>query len=105
MASVLKVLAANGAQEAVTQMPPPVLREVGAPQKKQSRNLIYHQLKSLKGIPFSRPHLARLEETGEFPRRVQISAARIGWREDEVDEWLQSKADARSLKKKRSKRT
>ena len=67
----------------------------GVATKKQSRILTYPELKSLKGINFCRQHLDRLEKAGKFPRRIQISPARIGWLESEVDAWLQSKAEAR----------
>jgi prophage regulatory protein len=48
-----------------------------------------------RGIPFSRTHLARLERDGRFPRRVRISARRIGWLSDELDEFLQARAAER----------
>ena len=94
MAAVLKVLAANGATQTHTPLP----RDL-TPKKKQSRILTYAELKTLKGITYSRQHLKRLEDAGKFPRRINPSPGRMGWLEDEVDEWLQSKADARALKK------
>jgi prophage regulatory protein len=33
----------------------------------------------------------RMERAGEFPRRVQISEQAVGWFEDEVDAWLDSR--------------
>ncbi|MCC6713901.1 MAG: AlpA family phage regulatory protein [Gammaproteobacteria bacterium] len=39
----------------------------------------------------SDPQIWRLENRGEFPRRVRISANLIGWLEHEVDEWLRSR--------------
>ncbi len=59
------------------------------------RILTFPELRSRKGITYCRQSLSRLERDGKFPRRVQISAGRVGWIEAEVDEWLQSKADAR----------
>jgi hypothetical protein len=38
--------------------------------------LRYPDLKAVKGITFSRSHLARLEEAGVFPKRVRIGANR-----------------------------
>lgn len=35
-----------------------------------------------------RTTLWRLERRGEFPRRRQVLANVVGWREEEVDEWI-----------------
>jgi len=92
MASVLKVLSANGA----TQTHTPLTRDLtGVAPNKQSRILTYPELKSLKGIGYCRVQLHRLEDAGEFPSRIPISAGRIDWYEHEIDAWLESKADAR----------
>jgi prophage regulatory protein len=48
-----------------------------------------------KGIPYSRVQIWRLEKRGDFPRRVQIGAARHGWAEHEVDAWISSRIAAR----------
>jgi predicted DNA-binding transcriptional regulator AlpA len=45
----------------------------------------FAELKSVKGIPFTRRHIARLEDNGEFPVRVKIGRHRIGWVESEID--------------------
>jgi prophage regulatory protein len=71
--------------------------ELDVPRKKQSRILSYRELKSVKGLNYSRPTLARWEEKGEFPQRIQISPGRIGWYEHEVDEHVAEKAEARHL--------
>jgi prophage regulatory protein len=52
------------------------------------RLLTFSQLKSEKGIRYVRDHLRRKCDDGSFPKPVQISAARIGWVEAEVDYWL-----------------
>ncbi|WP_143870694.1 helix-turn-helix transcriptional regulator [Catenovulum sediminis] len=39
----------------------------------------------------SRSTLWRLETRGEFPRRVALSTARVGWRYHEVIDWLNSR--------------
>jgi prophage regulatory protein len=49
------------------------------------RLLTFPELKPLKGIPYTRQHLARLEKAGKFPARVQIGANRVGWLESEID--------------------
>jgi prophage regulatory protein len=39
-------------------------------------------------VPVSRTTLWRMERAGDFPKRIQISANRIGWLEADVDAWL-----------------
>ena len=95
-AAVPELLAKSGAEQVAPQKHSPLPRDLsGVATKKQSRILTYPELKLRKGIPYSRQHLERLEKAGEFPRRIQISAGRIGWYEHEIDEWLRKKADAR----------
>jgi prophage regulatory protein len=53
-----------------------------------SRTLIpYRDLKA-KGIGYSKSHLWRLERTGQFPKRVPISASRYAYVESEVDAYI-----------------
>ena len=94
MAALLKVLAENGAEEVAPNSHKPSPQSVT---KKQSRWLTYNEVKTLKGISYSRVHLKRLEDAGKFPKRIKIGA-RIYWYEHEVDEWKLSKANARSIK-------
>jgi len=37
----------------------------------------------------------RLELDGDFPRRVPLSAARVGWLEEEIDQWIAERAAER----------
>jgi len=39
----------------------------------------------------SRVTLWRLERGDQFPKRVNLTPARVGWPEDEVEEWLESR--------------
>lgn len=48
-------------------------------------------------VVFSQQHIYRLEDRGEFPKRVHLGKARIGWREIEIIAWMQAKIDARNL--------
>jgi len=57
--------------------------------------LRFDDLKAVKGITFSRSHLARLEEDGVFPKRVRVGANTIAWLESEVDAFIASKIAAR----------
>jgi prophage regulatory protein len=57
------------------------------------RLVSYRELK-LRGIPYSRSHLRRLEATGQFPRHVTLGeglGALIAWSEQEVDNWVAKK--------------
>ena len=39
-------------------------------------------------IPYSRAHLYRLEDQGEFPKRRRIGPNRVAWIRTEVEQWL-----------------
>jgi len=39
----------------------------------------------------SYPTIWRLESAGQFPKRVQLSPRRVGWFEDEIEAWLESR--------------
>lgn len=43
----------------------------------------------------SRSTLWRLERRGDFPKRMKLSVASVGWPEREVLDWVQRRADAR----------
>lgn len=52
--------------------------------KKQVRELIL----------YSPAHIDRLEQAGQFPKRVRLSphrTGRVGWLEDEILAWIDSK--------------
>jgi len=51
------------------------------------------QVKEL--VLYSTQHIARLEKAGTFPQRIQLGPNRVGWVENEVLEWLQSRLDER----------
>ena len=51
------------------------------------------QVKEL--VVYSPQHNVRLKAAGQFPKRVQLGANRVGWVEEEVLEWLQERTDAR----------
>jgi predicted DNA-binding transcriptional regulator AlpA len=56
--------------------------------------LRYHQLAD-EGVPFSRQHLGVLEERGEFPKRIRLSANTIAWDRAEVRAWRTSRTRSR----------
>jgi prophage regulatory protein len=60
------------------------------------RLLSKKQLKEL--VLYSSAHVQRLENAGQFPKRVRLGngpRARVGWVEQEVLDWLQARIDAR----------
>jgi prophage regulatory protein len=55
------------------------------------RFLRFPELKSEKGIPYSRMHIDRLEKADNFPKRVRLSSMTVAWVEEEVDAHLAAK--------------
>ena len=39
----------------------------------------------------SRVTIWRMERAGKFPQRINISPNRVGWREDDINEWIESR--------------
>jgi prophage regulatory protein len=54
----------------------------------------YRDLKA-KGVPYSKPHLWRLERAGKFPKRVPIGPSRYGYVESEIDAYVAALIAAR----------
>jgi len=46
-------------------------------------------------VPYSLVHIRRLEDQGNFPKKVHLGANKVGWVRTEVDAWMQSRIDAR----------
>ncbi len=44
----------------------------------------------------SRATIYKMVRDGDFPRQVQIGANKVAWLRSEVDDWIQSRADARA---------
>ena len=42
-------------------------------------------------IPYSTVHVWRLEQKGEFPRRIHLGSNRVAWLEPEILEWIERK--------------
>lgn len=51
------------------------------------RLILYSKLKEI--IPFSRSTVWRLEKTGKFPKRRQVSPGRVGWLASEIESYLE----------------
>jgi prophage regulatory protein len=53
--------------------------------------LIPYDRLATKSIPYSKPHLWRLEKAGKFPRRVPLGAGRFAYVEAEIDAYIEQK--------------
>ena len=42
-------------------------------------------------VGYSAMHISRLEKAGVFPRHIQLGPNRVGWIEDEIDQWIKAK--------------
>ena len=54
------------------------------------------ELKTVYGVPYSFAHIARLEVTGQFPKRVRLGACRVAWLSEEVQNWIDERVANRS---------
>ena len=63
------------------------------------RLVSFGELKTLKGIGYSRVHLNRLVQAGAFPAPIPVGGNRVGWDEEEVDGWLEAKKAKRDGKR------
>ena len=52
-----------------------------------------HELLTL--VPYSFSQITRLEGAGEFPRRIVLSAGRVGWSLREVMTWIDARKASR----------
>jgi prophage regulatory protein len=66
--------------------------------KKTGRRLLDYKALRERGIPWTRIHIGRLEEAGEFPLHINVGKSSIAWFEDEVDDFLEAKAVERDTK-------
>ena len=42
-------------------------------------------------VLYSPQHIARMEKAGLFPTRIKLGPNRVGWKEQEVLDWLEEK--------------
>ena len=45
----------------------------------------------------SRVTLWRMERAGKFPQRISISPNRVGWRDDDINNWIDSRPQVNSI--------
>jgi prophage regulatory protein len=57
------------------------------------RLLRYSELRAA-GIGYSRQHLKRLEDAGQFPKRIKLSDKMVVWRARLVQRWLEGREGA-----------
>jgi prophage regulatory protein len=56
--------------------------------------LSFNELRPVKGVPYTREHLARKVKAGEFPAPIVLGCddkgnpKKIAWLESEVDAWI-----------------
>ena len=70
-----------------------------ATSRKTGRLLLDYQALKVRGIPWSRVHLGRLEAARKFPLHVDVGENSVAWFEDEIDDFLEAKAAARDQRK------
>jgi prophage regulatory protein len=81
-----------------TRQPQTKVRDLkSAPEKVRRKLVTFDELKETYGIPYGRKQLARLEAAGDFPKRVPISNARIGWIESEIEGYLEQRISKRAV--------
>lgn len=57
------------------------------------RMLSKKQLRDI--VLYSPAHIDRLENAGQFPKRVRLGKNRVGWVAQEVYDWLRSRINKR----------
>jgi prophage regulatory protein len=65
-------------------------RPAAAESEVNMKLLEYRDLRE-RGIRYSRPHLWRLWNAGQFPKPIKVSASRNAWLESEIDGWIEQR--------------
>jgi prophage regulatory protein len=60
-----------------------------------SKILSPHELRTLKGIRFSRMHIWRLTKAGKFPAPIKLGDGTNGFLEAEIDAWIDTRVAER----------
>lgn len=71
----------------------PAMNTDASPANPSVRALRFPELKSEKGIPYSRVHIDRLEKQRKFPSRFYLGPNSVAWNEAEIDRWLEARMD------------
>ena len=76
--------------EYLTRQIVPVPQEkINLPNGGEDRIINIEEVRKL--VNLSRSTIWRKEQTGEFPRRVSLTSSRVGWRYQEVIDWIRNK--------------
>jgi len=49
-------------------------------------------------VLYSFAHIARLETAGRFPQRVPLGPGRVGYVEEEIDDWIRTRIAERDAR-------
>ena len=49
-------------------------------------------------VLYSLAHIARLEAAGLFPKRVQLGPGRVGYVDEEIEDWIKSRVAERDAR-------
>jgi prophage regulatory protein len=58
---------------------------------------ILRKLAVIEKVGLSGPTIWRREQKGDFPKRISLGGASVGWLQSEVDQWVRQKAENRPL--------
>lgn len=67
-------------------------------QREQTKPLIVSRSELLAMVGLSYPTIFRMMRAGRFPRPLQLSAKRVGWKYSEVEAYLQARTEERDAK-------
>lgn len=67
----------------------------------ETKILRRRDVQSCTGLPLS--SLYGLIQRGEFPAPIKLSARRVGWRSDEVDQWIAKRTAERDAQPRRKR--
>jgi prophage regulatory protein len=48
-------------------------------------------------VPYSDMHVWRLEQAGQFPKRIKLGPNRVGWSLQEVLDWIEARKAERNV--------
>jgi prophage regulatory protein len=59
----------------------------------------FDELRTVKGIAYSRSHIYRLIAAGKFVKPIHLGTGRIAFVEKEIDEWIKARVAERDAVK------
>lgn len=58
--------------------------------------LVWREPRVKKETGLSKSTRWRMENEGDFPQKVQLSSRAVGWRAEEIIEWVKARGEAKS---------